>query len=368
MSDSPILSPNETRARMAAIIQNEVRASDIREGRPDPLPPAGGVVAPAPVAAATPAFVAAPASPVAPASPPVAPGPGPTPAAPTAPSAIPAELADLIGPNGKYRTVEDFKKGYWHLNNTLSSATDQLSVLRNLVGDGSDGSTPRADAQPATIPGSTPGARPRVNPLAAQPIVDWTKNSAVQKVSEESGVPVEALGALASEIARQGAETFEARIAPMAAQSLVNDASVLMDQTYPNAKKHLQEVKNFITVNPNVGRTVADLLKAGNYFGAMEYGYTMYTVAAGIQTEDKLRADAAVAETARVDARANAGQPTSPNTGVHAAIPDPNAEPTAEERERAVEMRKFDGGVASRRLWLGRMLPPEMRTWERPQG
>lgn len=367
MADLP--TAGEARSRMAALMQNEARRMDIAEGRPDPVPAAPGSVipapAPAPASAPAPLPVAAPA-PAAPVAAPAPPPPaGPTPAGPP-PAALPAGLEDLIGPNGKYRTVEDFRKGYWNLNNTLSSTADELSALRSRAAT-APGPTPRDDSPPAYLPGSTPGAAPRVNPAAQQPL-DWTKNAAVVKVSEESGVPVEAIAQLAATIAatttEQIAPAVDAKLAPMTAMT---DAEAEMNRLYPNAKHHVQDVANFVKLTPSVQNTMARLLKAGDYFGAMEYGYTMYTVRTGIQTEAGMQADAATAEAARVAAQAAGGQPTSSNTGVHAALPDPNAPITQEMKDRAVELRHFDGGVAARRLWLGRMLPPELRTWENQQ-
>jgi hypothetical protein len=285
--------------------------------------------------------------------------PAPTPAVP-APTAEPAPAPTPAPETGKifdkYANLDEAKKGYFSAVNTLSSVLDEsakkdeeIARLRSQV------TAPRVDQE-----------RERVNPAARNPM-DWTKDPAVVKASEETGMPVDALAGMAQSIMDRvpqiADQMFQERLAPMQA---VAEAETYMRATYPDALNHTKEVENFIKANPNVGRTVGALIRAGDPKAAMEYAWTNYTLSTGIGIETKMKANSEVAEAERTKARAAAGLPTSPTTPVH-SIDDGPPKPTAEEIEFLKEKAK--GGdekarILLRRIFAGHLLPPALRTWE----
>jgi hypothetical protein len=337
----------DVRAAMAAQINNEFNRL-VDQGAITGVEKVSTPTAPAPAVAA-PAAVA----PTAPAATPAAPAPAAAPAIPAPGVPFDREVHGL----GKYNTVEELRKGYYEAVNTLSSTLDKLSSLQQQ----------QAVAPPvATVPASVPGGSPRVNPAARNPI-DFASDPVLTKFAEESNVPIETVVAAMDRVASLRADqAVDARFAPMQAMT---DAEAQMRAQYPEAANHVVEVGNFIKANPNIAARVGNLINAGDAFGGMEYAYTMYMAQMGIKQERSMVANAAVAEEERLKARAEAGLPTSPNTGVLAATRAANAPPTVEEINALNQaaghgLSQDAAAVIRRRALLGSQLPPELRTWE----
>jgi hypothetical protein len=260
---------------------------------------------------------------------------------------------------GKYRSVEEAKRGYFNAVNTLSSTTDELVRLRNQQASGQP-------AAPATLPGSAPGDAPRVNPTQRQFDVQAEIDKLVRSSEESGQLDPQALMSLVSRVATTAAsaaasEAVEAHITPMRAMA---EAETYMRTTYPDSVNHAQELGIFVKTDPTVGPTVQALMNAGQYKAAFEYAWNTYTVKNGLAVERGMDANAQIAEEERQKARAAAGFSGSPNTGVHAVVPDPNRRLTAEEIAALNEHSKTDQGALRRRVMLGQFLPPEWRTWE----
>jgi len=313
-----------------------------------PVQPAAA--APPPVTAApTPQLDAIPLqTPAAPAQSPASPASGPSDAA----------LDGLRDANGlifgKYRTVDEARRGYYNAVNTLSTTTDELIRLRNQpVG---------VNPHPATLPGSAPGDAQRVNPAVRS--YDPTQDIAeLVKSSEESGqIDPAMLAQAVSKIAsRVATEATHAQLQPMQAMA---EAESYMRTKYPDSINHAQELGNYVKTDPGVGATVQALMASGQYKAAFEYAWSMYTVTNGLSVERSMVANSQIAEEERQRARAAAGFTGSPNTGVHAATTP--APPTREELAALNERAKYDvnAQVVRRRALLGNMLPAEWRTWE----
>lgn len=308
----------------------------------------------------------------APVAPPAA-APVPLPMPQAAPQATTAPPASPAGPSGdqavvpfdknihglgKYSTPEQLKNGYFNAVNALSQATDELVRLRN--------QTAAVNPQHATLPGSAPGDAARVNPT--QRTYDPSQDIAeLVRSSEESGqidpqMLANTVATIASRVSAEAAkEAIRAEVGPMQAMA---EAETYMRTRYPDSVNHAVELENFVKLNPVVGSTVMGMLSAGQYKGAMEYAWSMYTVQNGISVERGMVANSQIAEEERLTARAAAGFSGSPNTGVHAAAQP--APPTAEEMAALNERAKTDSGaqVVRRRILLGNYLPPEWRTWE----
>lgn len=305
-------------------------------------------------AAPAPAPVAAPAA--------AAPVPNtnaaPAPNASPAPALDNASLEALRDTNGlllgKFRTADDLRRSYFSGQNLISQQADELIRLRN--------QPVSATPTPALLPGSAPGDAPRANPTAQSFNVQREIEELV-KSSEESGQidPQALLQTVAKIAARTSQEAVAAQLGPMQA---ISEAEAYMRSTYPDSVNHGQELQNFIKTDPIVGNTVADLLRAGSYRGAMEYAWSMYTVKNGLTVERGMTANAQIAEEERARARAAAGFSGSPNTGVHAETKEANRALTREEIAALNERSKSDGGELRRRVMLGQFLPPEWRTWE----
>lgn len=293
--------------------------------------------------------------------------PAQTPAAPAQPPASPATgpsdaaLEGLRDANGlilgKYRTVDELKRGYFNAVNALSATTDEVVRLRNQpVG---------VNPQSATLPGGAPGDVARVNP--AQRAYDPSQDIAeLVKSSEESGqIDPALLAQTVSRIAsRTAMEATEAQLRPMQAMA---EAESYMRVKYPESINHAQELGNFVKLDPNVASTVQALMTAGQFKSAFEYAWSMYTVQNGLSVERGMIANSQIAEEERQRARAAAGFSGSPNTGVHTDTKP--APPTAEEMAALNERAKYDQGaqIVRRRVLLGQFLPESWRTWENPE-
>lgn len=351
MPDSP--TPAEVRARMSAQISREFNAL-VDQGA---ITGVDKIPMPDAPAAAVPAAPVVPAA-AAPTAPAAAPATASVPAA-SEPAAVPFDRE--IHGLGKYNTMEELRKGYFNAVNTLSSTLDELSSLRQ---------QPAANPPAAIVPASVPGGSPRVNPAARNPI-DFTADPVLKQFAEESTIApellIQAIDRVATIRAEQIAdERVDARIIPLQQMS---EAESQMRQRYPDSVNHITEVGNYLKVNRDEAETVTALFQAGKSFKAMEYAYKAYREHLGTVEEKKMVANAAVAEEERTAARAAAGLPTSPNTGVLAARPNVNEAPTREEIAALNEaaghgLSQDHAAVIRRRRLLGTLLPDHLRTWE----
>jgi len=352
-----VRTPDQIRAAMSAQITNEFNTL-IDQGAITGIPKIPVAGASPPAAPATPAAVASPAV-VAPVAAPVAPAPGPTPAAPAS-----SGFEGLVDANGlilgKYRTVEELRKGYYNTVNTLSSTADELSAFRQQAA---------AAPQSGTVPADTPGGAPRVNPVARNPI-DFSADPVLKQFAEESSVPTELLIQAIDRVATARAEQISAEVVNAKIDPLqrMTEAETYMRTKYPDSVNHTAEVANFLKTNQDEAVIVGKLVNMGEPSKAFEYAFKQYAAHVGLDLEKKMVANSAVAEEERLAARAQAGLPTSPNTGVMAARPSTEA-PTREEIQALNEaagpgLSQDMAAVIRRRRLLGSMLPESLRTWE----
>jgi hypothetical protein len=351
-----VRTPDQIRAAMSAQITSEFNTL-IDQGAITGIPKIPVAGAPAPVVSAPAAASPAAVAPVVAA--PVAPAPGPTPAASAS-----SGFEGLVEENGlilgKYRTVEELRKGVFHTVNALSKTADELSALRTQTA---------AAPQPTTVQADTPGGSPRINPVARNPI-DFSTDPVLKQFAEESSVPtdllIQAIDRVATARAEQiSAEVVNAKIDPL---QRMTEAETYMRTKYPDSVNHINEVSNFLKTNVDEAVIVAELVQMGKPAKAMEYAFKQYAAQVGLDLTKKMEANAAVAEEERLAARAQAGLPTSPNTGVMAARPSTEA-PTREEIQALNEaagpgLSQDYAAVIRRRRLLGSQLPESLRTWE----
>lgn len=365
MSDTP-RTPDQVRAAMSAQITQEFNqlvdqgaitgVAKIPVAAPAPA-------APVPAAAASPA-AAAPAAPAPTAAAKVEP-----PTAPVPDEAFNKETHGL----GKYNTLEELRKGYFNAVNTLSTKLDDsvskdteiTSLRQQLAAFGANPLTGIA----ATVPASVPGGSPRVNPVARNPI-DFSADPVLKQLAEESSVSVDLLVQAIDRVAtarseQVSVEVVNAKIDPL---QRMTEAETYMRTKYPDSVNHINEVSNFLKTTPDEAIIVAELVQMGKPGKAMEYAFKQYAAHVGLDLTKKMEANAAVAEEERLAARAQAGLPTSPNTGVMAARPSTDA-PTREEIQAMNEaagpgLSQEQAAVIRRRRLLGNLLPESLRTWE----
>jgi len=293
-------------------------------------------------------------TPPAPAPTAVAAVPEPVVPAPTAaPATPPVEPAKKIF--DKYADLDAASKGYWNAVNTLSTTLDEKTRLE------AENERLRG-LQTQTVQPTV--ERPRVNPAAR---IDWARDASVVKASEATGIPAEVFAELAEGIhtqAVQGADqALAARLAPLQAHS---EAESYMRAKYPESLNHTQELTNFIKATPTVAQAMNAMIQGGAPAQALEYAWKMYGVETGIGLTNKMNANAAVAEEAKVAARADAGVSATPNTPIHSVVPGstrPSAEQIAWLKDRA-DQGDERAKVELRRVFLGQSLPAHMRTWE----
>lgn len=361
------LSPADYRAAMAQTVLKQMASSGDVGTRENALEamrlrgidPSTGASTAAPPPAPAPA--PAPAAPAPATTPAPSPSPAPQPPAPTASPLADAALEGLRDTNGlllgKYRTADELRRGYFNAVNALSKTTDELVTLRN--------QPVTAAPQPALLPGSAPGAPPRVNPTTRG--FDTTKVvEELVRSSEESGTidPALLVRTIDEITLARAQEVLDARLRPMEAMA---EAETYMRTTYPESANHAVEVANFVKTNPQVGATFRAMMESGQTTAAFEYAWQMYAVDAGLGTERKMVANSQIAEEERQQARAAAGFGSSPNTGVHSA-PGPSDRPLTAEEVRVLNdiaaQDPVEGEKFRRRVMLGRLMPTEWRTWE----
>jgi hypothetical protein len=287
--------------------------------------------------------------------------------APTAPPEPKEEpKGDLIF--GKYTSLEEAQKGYYHLNNKLSSTLrDHESAVKERDDLRAQMATVANPQEPTMVPGSSPGSRDRVNPAAR---VDWKSNPHIVRVSEETGIDPGALGNIAqaayetahTQLRDEIREEIKQEISPFQAAA---EAETYMRTTYPEAYNHIQEIQNFVATDPSTQRVVNNLLNMGDHKGAYETAWKNYLMETGIGAQSNMRVNAEIAEEERTEARKAAGLPQSPGTPGHA---ETGSQSMAKEQFDELLERAKAGDTEAQKLLrrhaYGRMLPPALRTWE----
>jgi len=295
----------------------------------------------------------------------------PTVPAPQSPQPVPADGSQNQGDGsekvfGKYLSLEEAEKGYYHAVNTLSTTQQENEQLRQQLAS--------FQGQPSaypTLPLQQPGQTPRVDPTA--PKRNWAESPAVRRAAEETGIDPSVFVSLAEEIHGPDVDiqtavqqAVQATLQPLVSAS---QADMKMRELYPEHEKHLPEIGTFLGANPRIRDAAIALKQTGRDFEAQEYVWNQYQHAVGIGQQNRMLANAQVAEEERQTARAAAHLPSSPSTPVHAAQQDPNQPSTqqVEEWRRRYQAGDQDAGVLWRRATLGHLLPPSDRTWEQNQ-
>lgn len=275
---------------------------------------------------------------------------------------VPPESEELIF--GKYRTLEEARKGYFSLLNHTTSTLDENRRLKEQLANGTQ---PKAEPQPAR-----PGASPRVNPAQMQPTIDWTREDAVAKLADRTGIDTADLAYFAQALHEQAAATAkqvaEAQLAPLQQQT---QAQNLFNARHPDAARLQPELSAFADQMDPVQQGIAQSLwSAGDVLGTMEYIWDQFNRKAAVEAGAQLQGTLQATEAQRVAARQQAGMlQSSHSTPIHAADPrsQPASQPTDEdmvELGRRYRAGDHDSGTEWRRRAFGDMLPPHMRTWE----
>lgn len=267
-------------------------------------------------------------------------------AAPTAaPVTIPTVEAPTAPLAGKYKSVEELEKGYWHVQNLLTRTQAELAATKG---------TPVLEALPPgspapTAPAPAPLPSARVNP------VDRAKARAAEvlgKFSEKYTVEPDEMREVVRAVSE---EVFEARLAPM---DRMAEAEAYMREQHPDALKFGTEIAAFIAANPIVQKVVSQSLAVGEYEDAMEYAWERYQVSSGKAAEIAGLGAAAVAEKARLDARTDAVSPSaSTGSGVHPAAEAPLS---TEERQHLVDLYHAGYKTPLLRATIAKTLPDEL--------
>lgn len=257
----------------------------------------------------------------------------PAPAAPTAPLA------------GKYKSVEELEKGYWHVQNLLTRTQAELAATKG---------TPALESPPPgtpapTAPAPAPLPAPRVNP------VDRAKARAAEVLSKFSEKYTVEPDEMRDVVRAVSEEVLESRLAPM---DRMAEAEEYMRANHPDALKFGTEIASYIAANPIVQKVVSQSLAAGEYEDAMEYAWERFQVASGKAAEIAGLSAAAVAEKAREAARVDAVAPTAlTGSGVHPAA---EAELSVEERQRLVDLYHAGYKTPLLRATIAKTLPDEL--------
>ena len=233
--------------------------------------------------------------------------------------AQPAKDEPLLA--GKYKDVDALVQGYNNLLGQSTKISTENQTYREQLNSMIRGRPEGMDAN-THIPGGSPGADPRIDPLGRTP--DWKTNAAVMKFSENTGLDPDVPAALAAsiydsvtqDIQRISAEAAQKALAPIYAQS---QAEMYIQQKHPEASKLAPEIKLFLeTADPVVQGTFKNLVDANNYAGAGDYAYLAFRQASGGQAQSDLQAQAKTTEHEQAQAKANAGlAPSSPGTPIH---------------------------------------------------
>lgn len=256
--------------------------------------------------------------------------------APAAPQGEPVGQPSEQLIHGKYKTMPEADRGVSNLLQYASALADRNRTLEAQFAQMQAAPAyPMQYAQPTPlVPGSSPGALPRVNPALRTPLqpVDWAASGAVKQVADAYGVEPGPLADLARTIQEQTIaatqQTLQAELAPLYAQTQAQyaqaQAEAVMRQRSPEAFQYGQEMNIFMQADPVVKNTFDSLTGIGNYLGAMEYVWSTFKNHVAVAAQQNLQSQALDADVIRLAQRAQAGMsPSQPGTPSHAI--DPNA-------------------------------------------
>jgi hypothetical protein len=270
---------------------------------------------------------------------------------------------------GKYKSEQEAEKGYYEMVNRFSPVLEENKRLKEqILSLAGMGQPQPANGAGPLVPGSSPGAAPRVNPVA-RGNVDWRHDDAVAKLAESLSVEPDQIAQLAEKLLERATETAQdvvaERFAPIQAQA---EAEAYARNRYPEAYKFLPELKVFIEMaDVQTQQTLQALVASNNHLAAMEYAWTKFKDQMQVNTKATMQVNAQAAEAERKVVKAAASVPSGgPGTPIHAADPnanDPDPKLLADLREKMQE-GNVDATTLYRRLMVGRMLPPHLRTWE----
>jgi hypothetical protein len=265
------------------------------------------------------------------AAPPAAPEGAPAPTPPTgSESQEPAKPEEQPSEQvfGKYKDMTEAEKGYWNMVTQSKVIADENTRLREQLTQAALSQPQVQPVQATTVPGSLPGADPRVNPVGR----DYERERAVKELSESLSIEPHLAERLMpatpaidpnamQETLRQ---IVREEVAPVQAQVQQAQAGAVIQQRHPDMVNFQPEIELFIqTADPVTQQTVKDLMGSGNYTGAMDYAILAYRQANAAQNQTQIQNQVEVDEAARTGARAAAAMPaSSPGTPVHAADPD----------------------------------------------
>jgi hypothetical protein len=252
--------------------------------------------------------------------------------------------------------VGELERGYSNLlaqTNTISGENKQYrEQLASLT-------TRQAyNEQVPHVPGGSPGAEPRVDPTARATLKD---SGAVMKFAEKTGLDVSDVADFAQsiydpivEIAQQAAQDA---VAPIYANA---EADAYMHKEHPDASKFTPELMAYHDTAPEKVKSIfANMTKAGERAGALEYLYLKYRHDMGNEAQGRIAANAEVTEEQRVQARADAGvSSSSPGTPIHAGTKSSDEPAIDDVLQLAANARSGDihDQKAYRDATVGRML------------
>lgn len=267
---------------------------------------------------------------------------------------------------GKYKTQADAEKGYFHLLNYATGLRDKLTQYEQQPAT----FQPVYPASVGQMPGSSPGSQARVNPALRNP-VDFKADSSVVKLAEKLAVEPDALAETLQAVANQtiaaSQQVVQEQLAPLQTQQAMAAAEAMMTQRHPEWTRFAPEMLVYMqSADPVTQHTIKRLMDTGEYFGALEYGWTMFQRQQLSAAHGQVLAESQLADGARVAARANASlAPSSPGTPVHAALPQSQA-PDPEYLKDLRERHRLGDQAATlelRRLTFGTLLTAPLQTW-----
>lgn len=339
MAEKPFERPEEVRDFLGATVGNDVfKAMEDA----DPEHNVGNNVGQAPADDQQPQpekpTVNQPADPNAPATPAIAPEANPQQAPPQeAPS---QEAPQSDGQPGdpklfldKYRTEEEAKKAYHtllHQNKALLGKLDRFEQTVDL----SQPAQPRTEAVEPQLQES-----PRVNPAARSA----GRQEFLNRLQESYGFSEKDVNGLidlaAEDASARATAAVDAKNAP---REKLEAAQRYMDSTYPEASQFSDEIAQFIESEPDLKAQVQSRWGTEDYQSAMEVAWLRYErttgIQAGIQTEERMKANEIVREDVVEQARGDANMVSSSassSAGVH-ETPESEVGVSAEEMNNLV--------------------------------
>lgn len=296
--------------------------------------------------------------------------------------ATPQSVTDLSifdqfkGANGKYidkyNSVEEFIKGIGHAMTMTKQALSDNDVLRHQIDELRR--TPTTPVVPVVPQDTSTSAPPRGDKTAK-----FSPKLGEVLTSLSNGTPLDDAGLLnlvdaisehATEVARQTAraEAEEKEKALRANQERWDKVDDYMFTKYPDSQKFTNELGVFTKADSNISRVVAALIKEDMHEQAMEYAWTAFVAAHGIDgkkdipfvpapatpeniaKEAKLQVADEVRNQLKEEALKDAGVMTSMAGGAHGVHETTNLGPSRDELETAAALMRQGHGEKWRSL------------------